>query len=100
MTRKTIFTYLRLIMDTKKKNETLKKNFLVLSEILLGSSLIIVFSTLSFVKHSNVVSIAITSAMITSIAILVTNYYVPKLKLRYTKMKDWVNVISLLYEKV
>ena len=28
-----------------------------------------------------------------------TNEYFSKLKLRYTKIKDWINVITLLYEK-
>ena len=28
-----------------------------------------------------------------------TNEYISKLKIRYTKLKDWINVITLLYEK-
>ena len=35
----------------------------------------------------------------TSIAILITNEYISKLKIRYTKLRDWINVITLLYEK-
>ena len=38
--------------------------------------------------------------MLTSIAILITNEYFSKLKIRYTKLRDWINVISLLYEKI
>ena len=38
------------------------------------------------------------SALLTSIAILITNEYISKLKIRYTKLRDWINVITLLYE--
>ena len=37
--------------------------------------------------------------MLTSIAILITNEYISKLKIRYTKLRDWINVFTLLYEK-
>ena len=40
-----------------------------------------------------------STALLTSIAILITNEYISKLKKRYTKLRDWVNVIFLLYEK-
>ena len=47
------------------------------------------------------VGIFITSstARLTSIAILFTNEYIPNMKIRYTKLRDWINVIILLYEK-
>ena len=37
--------------------------------------------------------------MLTSIAILITNEYSSKLKIRFTKLRDWVKVNTLLYEK-
>ena len=37
--------------------------------------------------------------MLTSIAILITNGYESKLKIRYIKLRDWINVITLLYEE-
>ena len=40
-----------------------------------------------------------STAFLTSIAILITNEYISKLKIRYTKLRDWINVITLLYEK-
>ena len=40
-----------------------------------------------------------STALLTSIAILITNDYISKLKTRYTKLRDWVNVFTLLYEK-
>ena len=35
----------------------------------------------------------------TSIAILITNEYISKLKIRYTKLRVWISVITLLCEK-
>ena len=40
-----------------------------------------------------------STALLTSIAILITNEYISKLKTRYTKLRDWINVIILLCEK-
>ena len=40
-----------------------------------------------------------STALLTSIAILITNEYISKLKLRYTKPRDWINFITILYEK-
>ena len=43
--------------------------------------------------------ISSSAAILTSIAVLITNKYISKLKIRYTKLRDWINVIALLYEK-
>ena len=43
--------------------------------------------------------ISISTALITSIAILITNEYFSKFKIRYTNLCDWIIVITLLYEK-
>ena len=43
--------------------------------------------------------ISSSTALLTSIAILITNDYISKLKIRYTKLRDWINVITILYEK-
>ena len=40
-----------------------------------------------------------STAFLTSIAILITNEYISKLKIRYTKLRHWINVITLLNEK-
>ena len=37
--------------------------------------------------------------LLTSIAILITNEYISKSKIRYTELGDWINVITLFYEK-
>ena len=39
-----------------------------------------------------------STAFLTSIAILITNEYINKLKVRYTKPRDWILFITLLYE--
>ena len=43
--------------------------------------------------------ISSSTALLTSIAILLTNELISKLKIRYTKLRDWINVITMLYEK-
>ena len=40
------------------------------------------------------------SALITSVATSLTNKYVAKLKIRYTKLRELINVINLLFEKL
>ena len=47
------------------------------------------------------IGIVLTSStkLLTSIAILITNEYISKLKLRFTKLRDWTNFITILYEK-
>ena len=43
--------------------------------------------------------ISFSTALLTSIAILINNEYFSKLKIRDTKLGDWINVITLFYEK-
>ena len=54
---------------------------------------------MSFLNPS--VGIVLTSsiALIASIAILITNEFISKLKIGYTKLRGWVKVITLFYEK-
>ena len=70
-----------------------------ITEILIGSSSAIVSSTMALINPSAGIVISSTTALLTSIAILITNEYMSKLKIRYTKLRDWINVITLLYEK-
>ena len=83
----------------KYKNLNKKKVLLIITEILVGSGSAITSSTLSLINPSIGIPIASGSALLTSIAILITNEYISKLKIRYTKIKDWINVTTLLYEK-
>ena len=85
----------------KKKYKSLnkKKIVLIFTEILVGSGAAIGTSTMSLINPSIRVVLTSSTALITSIAILITNEYISKLKVRYTKLRDWINVITLLYEK-
>ena len=56
-------------------------------------------STLSLLNPSVGFVITGTTALITSIAILITNEYISKIRLRYTKLRDRISVTSFLYER-
>ena len=43
--------------------------------------------------------ISSSMALLTSIAILITNENLSKLKIRYTKLRDWINIVTLPNEK-
>ena len=43
--------------------------------------------------------ISSSAALLTSVADLITNEYISKLKTRHTKLKDWIIVFTLFYEK-
>ena len=85
----------------KKKYKSLnkKKVLLIISEILVGSGSAIGTSTMSLKNPSIGIVLTSSTALLTSIAILITNEYISKLKLRYTKLRDWINFITILYEK-
>ena len=85
----------------KKKYKSLnkKKILLIITEILIGSGSVIGTSTMGLRNPSVGIFISSSTALLTSIAILITNEYISKLKIRYTKLRDWINVITLLYEK-
>ena len=40
-----------------------------------------------------------STALLTSIAILITNEHVSEIKIRYTKLRNWKNFITILFEK-
>ena len=85
--------------NKKYKSLNKKKVLLINTEVLIGSGSAITSSTFSLINPSIGIPIASCSALLTSIAILITNEYISKLKIRYTKLRDWINVITLLYEK-
>ena len=57
------------------------------------------YSTFSLINPSLGLPIASCSALLTSIAALITNEYISKSNIRYTNLGEWINGISLLYEK-
>ena len=83
----------------KYKSLNKKKVFLIITEKLLGSASTVSSNTLSILNSGLGVIISTSSALSTSIAILITTEYLLKSKIRYTKVRDWVNLITLLYEK-
>ena len=93
-----------LIIDSeyyikKDKNLNKKKALLIITEILIGSGSAIGNSTMGLINHGVGIIISSSTALLTSIAILIRNEYIRKLKMRYTKLRDWINVITLLYDK-
>ena len=70
-----------------------------ITEILFGSGSTIGSSTLGLINPGAGIFISPSTALLTSIAILITNEYISKLKIRYTKLRDWIIVITLLFEK-
>ena len=75
--------------------------FLIDSEILIGVGGLNVGSglTISGTAPARMVTAGGTP-FLSSISTLITNEYFSKLKIRYIKLKDWINVTTLLYEKV
>ena len=76
-----------------------KKIILIITEILVGTGSAVGSSTMDLINPSVGIVISSSTALLTSIAILTTNEYISKSKILYTKLKDWINVITLLYEK-
>ena len=83
----------------KYKSLNKKKILLILTEILIGSGSAIGSSTMSIIGPGAGMVVPSSVALLTSIAILITNEYISKLKIRCTKLRDRINVITLLYEK-
>ena len=85
--------------NKKYKSLNKKKILLIITESIVGSGSAVGSSAVSLINPGAGIIISSSTALLTSIAILITNEYISKLKLRYTKLKDWINVITLLYEK-
>ena len=85
----------------KKKHKSLnkKKILLNITEILIGSGSVISTSTMSIINPSIGIVLTSSTALLTSLAILIKNENISKLKLHYTKLRDWINFITILYEK-
>ena len=85
----------------KKKYKKLnkKKTLLIITEILVGAGSAVGSSTMGLINPGVGIIISSSTALLTSIAILITNEHISKLEIRYTKLRDWIIVITLLYEK-
>ena len=83
----------------KYKGLNKKKVLLIITEILVGSASAVGSSTMSLINPGAGISISSSTALLNSIAILIVNENISKLKIRYTKLWDWINKITFLYEK-
>ena len=85
---------------TKIKSLIKKKIFMIISKILIGVTGLSVGSGLTI---SGIAPVGITCAggisFLSSISTIITIEYFSGLKIRYTKLRDWINVTLLLYEK-
>ena len=70
-----------------------------ITEILIGSGSAIPTSTMSQTNPSIGIVLTSSTASLTNLAILITNEYLSKLKVRYAKLREWINFIANLYEK-
>ena len=73
---------------------------MIVSEISFGSVGLGVVSGLTVSGLAPVGMMCASSILfLSSIATRITNEYLSKLKIRYTKLRDWIHVITLLLEK-
>ena len=98
----------KILKPLKNDNESYKKKYrslnkkkilLIITEILVGSGSAIGTSTMSLINASIGIVLTSSTALLTSLALLIINEYISKLKLRYTKLRGWINFITILYEK-
>ena len=97
-----------IIKSLKIDNEYYQKNYksllekkvlLFVTEFLVGNASAVGSSTRRLINPDADIIISSTTALLTSIVILITNEYISNLKIRYTKLRDWIIVITLLHEK-
>ena len=86
----------------KKKYKSLnkKKILLIISENLVGGGSAIGSSTMGLINPGAGIIVSSSTALLTSFAILITNDYFSKIEIRYTKLGDRINVITILNEKI
>ena len=96
-----------IIKSLKSDNESYKKKYkslnkkkviLIITEILVGYGSEIDTSIMSLLNPSIGIVLTSSTALLTSIAILITNKDKSKLKRRYTKLRDWL-MLLLFYMK-
>ena len=77
-----------------------KKNvLLIITQILLGSGSAKTNLTMSLINPSLGIVLTSSTALLTSLASFITNEYISKVKLRYTKLRAWINFVTILYDK-
>ena len=54
---------------------------------------------MSLINPSIGIVLTSSTALLTYLVILITNEHICKLKIRYRKLRDWINFIKILYRK-
>ena len=72
---------------------------MIITQILIGSASTISSSTMGLINPGAGIIISSSTALLTSIAILITKEYISNLNIRYKKLRVWIIVITFLYEK-
>ena len=75
-----------------------KEVSLFITEKLIGSASTLSSITLAISNPTAGFITTSAKALLTSIAFLSTNEYISKLKTRYTNLRDWIKVFTLLYD--
>ena len=70
-----------------------------MTEILVVAGSAVGSSSMALINPGAGIFISSSTALLTSLAILITNEYISKIKIRCTKLPDWIIVITLLYER-
>ena len=83
----------------KYKNSKKKKVLIFITKILVGSASTISTSTMGLINPIVGIIISSSTALLTSIAIIITDEFISNLKIRHIKIRDWINDITLLNEK-
>ena len=74
---------------------------MIVSEILIGGVELGVGSGLTISGLAPVgIMCAGSVSFLSSVSTLITNEYISKLKIRYTKIRDWINVIKLFMRRL
>ena len=83
----------------KKYKSLIKRKILTFNtEIVIESALTITSNTLAKLNPSVGVVISSSRTLLTSIAILITSENISNQEIGYTKLRDWINVITFSYE--
>ena len=88
-----------IIKKKKCKNLNKKKVLSIITEILIGAGSAVGSSSMALINPGAGIVISSSTALLTSIANLITNEYISKLKLRYTKLRDWINFLQFCMRK-
>ena len=88
-----------LTMIIIRRSINAKKTLIFIFEKFIAYASTINSSTLVMLNPSAGIMISSSTALLIPVAILITNEYISKTKIRYTKLPHWISVITFPYEK-